>query len=140
MLTPCCSFVLNFYILFVHCQRRFATSVPVERSSPICQGTKVSIRIFFPYFPSPSILKSRNCQCRCRFFSKTDSVSNGENVSKPNLSADSVSNCISPTKNESLSNMLLLAYCIQTIWFFWWHKYFIKRYLSFHSNLKANFL
>ena len=72
-------FLLLFSCFFVQCRSRFATSVPVERSSPICQGTKVSIRIFFLQLSiSVYILKS-------------NSMSNGENVSPPKVSINSVS-------------------------------------------------
>lgn len=74
---------LFFFIVFVPYRRRFATSVPVERSSPLCQGTKVSIRIFFPYFLiAVYILKISKLSMSLSVFSQPNSVSNGKTLSK----------------------------------------------------------
>ena len=87
-------FFLNFFNLFVHCRRRFATSVPFKRSCPFCQGSKVSIRIFFSLLSiSVYIFKTSKLSMSLTVISQTDSVSNGKNVSKLNFSANSVSNC-----------------------------------------------
>ena len=83
-------FSLIFPFFFVQC--RFATSVPFELSSPIYQGTKVSIWIFFSQL-SISV-----------YIFVANSVSNGENLSLPKISAGSVSNCKTLSKSENLSN------------------------------------
>jgi hypothetical protein len=95
---------LNFFIFcpLVKTLRHFSPSRTVK--SDLSRHKSVVSNIFSLLSISVYILKSPKLSLTLSVHSQSNSVSNGENVSKPNLSADSVPSYKTLSENENLSN------------------------------------